>query len=195
MMKQEEQNDVLRDCAAKLERLGIAYMLTGSMALVHYAMPRTTADIDIVIEISMNDVDKFIKEFEPDYYIPHGRIRDAIARSKMFNILNQKTIIKVDCVVRKNEEFQIEAFSRRQRINYSGYFDVWIIGKEDLILSKLNWAKNTRSEMQMRDVASILRNGYDENYVETRAEKLGVKDLLNECLEMIGENYVEGYDS
>jgi hypothetical protein len=195
MTRQEEQNDVLRDCAEKLERLGIAFMLTGSMALVHYAIPRTTADIDIVIEISMNDVDKFIREFESDYYVPRGRIRDAISRNKMFNILNQKTIIKVDCIVRKNEEFQIEAFSRRQRINYAGYFDVWIIGKEDLILSKLNWAKNTGSEMQMRDVAGILRNGYDRNYVETWAEKLGVEGLLNECLKMIEENYVEGYDS
>lgn len=195
MTKQEEQNDVLRDCAGKLERLGIAYMLTGSMALAHYAIPRTTADINIVIEISSDDADKFVREFEPDYYIPHGRIGDAVSRNKMFNILNQKTIIKVDCFVRKNEEYQREAFQRRQRINYAGYFDVWIIGKEDLILSKLNWAKNTRSEMQMRDVAGILRNGYDENYVETRAEKLGVKDLLNECLKMIAENYVEGYDS
>jgi hypothetical protein len=195
MTRQEEQNDVLRDCAEKLERLGIAYMLTDSMALAHYAMPRTTADIDIMIEISMDDVDKFIGEFEPDYYIPHDRIRDAISRNRMFNILNQKTIIKVDCVVRKNEEFQKEEFSRRKRINYAGYFDVWIIGKEDLILSKLNWAKNTKSEMQMRDVASILRNGYDENYVQTWAEKLGVKDLLSKCLEMIEENYVEGYDS
>ena len=195
MTRQDEQNDVLRDCAEKLERLGISYMLTGSMALAHYAIPRTTADIDIVIEISLDDIDKFIREFEPDYYVPHGRIRDAISRNKMFNILNQKTIIKVDCVIRKNEEFQKEAFSKRQRINYSGDFEIWIIGKEDLILSKLNWAKNTRSEMQMRDVASILRNGYDKKYVEAWAEKLDVEDLLTECLKMIEENYVEGYDS
>jgi hypothetical protein len=195
MTRQEEQNDVLRDCAERLERLNINYMLTGSMALAHYAIPRTTADIDIVIEISMDDVNKFIEEFEPDYYVPHGRMRDAISRNRMFNILNQKTIIKVDCVVRKDEEFQKEAFLRRQRINYAGYFDIWIIGKEDLILSKLNWAKNTRSEMQMRDVASILRNGYDENYVQTWAKKLGIEVLLNECLKLIEENYVEGYDS
>lgn len=71
----------------------------------------------------------------------------------------------------------------------------WIIGREDLILSKLNWAKNTKSEMQMRDVAGILRNGYDKNYVEHWAKKLGVEDLLNECLKKPDENYVEGYDS
>ena len=195
MIRQEEQNDVLCDCAERLERLGIAYMLTGSMALAHYAIPRTTADIDIVMEISSDDVSKFIKEFEPDYYVPHGRIRDAVFRRRMFNILDQKTIIKIDCVIRKDDEFQKLAFSQRRRVNYAGYFEVWIIGKEDLILSKLNWAKNTKSEMQMRDVAGILRNGYDEKYVGHWAEKLGVENLLNDCLAMLGENYVEGYDS
>jgi len=64
-----------------------------------------------------------------------------------------------------------------------------------LILSKLNWAKTTRSEMQMRDVASILRNGYDKKYVEDWALSLGVEDLLRECLELLEKNYVDGYDS
>jgi hypothetical protein len=73
--------------------------------------------------------------------------------------------------------------------------DLWVISKEDLILSKLNWAKNTRSEQQMKDVANILRNGYDEKYVEDWATKLGVTDLLAECGKILGENYVEGYDS
>lgn len=31
----EEQNDVLQDCVKRFEKLGINYMLTGSMALVH----------------------------------------------------------------------------------------------------------------------------------------------------------------
>lgn len=195
MIRQQEQNDVLKDFSSRLEKLGVEYMLTGSMALAHYAVPRTTVDIDIVVELAADDALKFIKEFEDDYYIPNNRVLDAVYRRTMFNVLNQETIIKIDCVVRKNDEFQMEVFSNRKRVNYAGYFDVWIIGKEGLILSKLNWAKNTRSEMQMRDVASILRNGYDENYVRKWAKKLGIEDLLDECLAMIGDNYVEGYDS
>lgn len=193
MIRQEEQNDALKDFSGRLEKLGIEYMLTGSMALAYYAIPRTIADI--VIELSMSDAEKFIREFETDYYIPHGRVRDAISRNKMFNVLNQNTIIKIDCVIRKNDEFQLQAFSRRQRTNYADYFDVWIISKEDLILSKLNWAKNTKSEMQMLDVANLIRNPYDKNYVENWAAKLGIENLLKECFEMLGENYVEGYDS
>lgn len=191
----EEQNSVLKDCAERLEKLGINYMLTGSMALVHYAMPRTTTDIDVVIELSLLDADRFIKEFENDFYVPQNRVKDAIYRNFMFNILNQQTIIKIDCVMLKKDEFNQNAFSRRQRVKYTEDFEVWIIGKEDLILSKLNWAKRSRSEMQMRDVASILRNGYDKDYVNFWAEKLRVEDILQECLELINKNYADGHDS
>ncbi len=186
----EEQNDVLKDCSERFEKLGIEYMLTGSMALTHYAMPRTTTDIDIVIELSLEKVEQFIKEFEPDYYVPHIRIKDAIYQKRLFNILNQQTIIKVDCVIRKDDDFHKQAFKRRKKVNYAGYFETWIISKEDLIISKLNWAKTSHSEMQMRDVASILRNGYDKEYVDYWTERLGLTDLLKECFELL-ENYAD----
>lgn len=191
----KEQNSVLKDCAERLEKLGINYMLTGSMALVHYAMPRTTTDIDVIIELSIADAEKFIKEFEGDFYIPENRVKDAVYQNRMFNILNQETIIKIDCIVLKKDEFNQKAFSRRQRVRYTEDFEVWIISKEDLILSKLNWAKNSRPEMQMRDVASILRNGYDTEYVNFWAEKLKIQEILQECLELINKNYADGYDS
>ena len=194
MMLYEDQEIILKDCTERLEMLKIPYMLTGSMALIRYAMMRMTNDIDIVIEVSSSDAEKIIKTFEPDYYVPHGRVRDAVARKFMFNLLHQETLVKVDCVVRKDDEFQKIAFSNRRKINFSG-FDLWIIAKEDLILSKLKWAKISRSEMQMRDVASIIRNGYNEKYVKDWAEKLGVADLLQECRELLEKNYVDGYDS
>lgn len=190
----EDQKHVLCDVVERFERLGINYMLTGSMAMIQYAMMRLTNDIDIVIEVSARDASRIIDCFEPDYYVPHNRVADAIARKFMFNLLHQQTLVKVDCVVRKDDVFQKEAFSRRKKIKYTD-FELWIISREDLILSKLNWAKNTGSEMQRRDIANILRNGYDENYVESWAAKLEVTDLLAECRKMLGENYVEGYDS
>lgn len=192
---QEEQNNVLKDCSERLDKLGIPYMLTGSMALIHYAQPRTTTNIDIIIELTSDDVENFIKEFEPDYYVPQSRIKDAIYRNRMFNLLNQQTIIKIDCVIRKDDEFNLLAFSRRRQVKYTDYFDVWIINKDDLILSKLNWAKISRSEMQMRDVANLLRNGYDVDYVNKWADKLGVSDMLAECFVLLEKNYVDGYDS
>ena len=190
----EDQERILKDCTDRFERLGIDYMLTGSMAMVAYAMMRMTNDIDIVLEVNSRHAEKIINGFEPDYYVPHQRVRDAISRKLMFNVLHQETLVKIDCVMRKDNEFQKVAFSHRKKINYSG-FDLWIIGKEDLILSKLIWAKESRSEMQMRDVASMIRNGFDEDYVRSWAKKLDIESILEECIILLGENYVEGHDT
>jgi hypothetical protein len=195
VIRQTEQNDVLADFTERLEKLGVDYMLVGSMALVHYAIPRSTVDIDIVINVSPENIEKFIAEFENDYYIPSNRAREAVSRKGMFNLLNQQTILKIDCVVLKETEFDQNAFSRRQKVQYTSDFQIWIIRKEDLILSKLNWAKNTKSERQLLDVASVIRNGYDKTYVESWATKLGVEALLEKSIKLLDENYVEGYDS
>jgi predicted nucleotidyltransferase len=186
MIDRDEQNSVLRDCAGRFEKLGIAYMLTGSMAMVHYAMPRMTADIDLVIEIKIEDVEKIIGEFEPDYYVPHGAVRRSAYAKSMFNLLHQKSLIKIDCIARKENEYQKIAFARHKRVDYAG-FEVWIISQEDLILSKLNWAKKTGSEMQLRDVTNLLHQDFDKDYLSVWANKLGIEDLLNKSLERLND--------
>lgn len=190
----EDQKEILRDVIERFERLEIPYMLSGSMAMVCYAMMRMTNDIDIVIEVSQDDAERIIREFKDDYYVPQNRVRDSITHKFMFNLLHSEKIVKVDCVVRKDDEFSKMAFSRRKKIEFTD-FEVWTISREDLILSKLNWAKKSRSEMQMRDVANIIRNGYDKDYVNFWAEKLKVKDLLEECIELLDKNYADGYNS
>lgn len=160
-------------------------MLSGSMALVHYAQPRTTVDIDIVLDLRISHVTGFLREFGRDYYIPEGRVADAIHRNGMFNILDNRTIIKVDCVVKKRDAFSDEAFRRRAKVHYARSLSVWIISKEDLVLSKLNWARESRSERQMMDVANIIRNGFDESYVELWTRRLGVTELLEDCRKLL----------
>ena len=90
-------------------------------------------------------------------------------------------------MIRKETEFQRKAFSNRKKTRFSD-FDVWIIGREDFILSKLNWAKDTHSEMQMLDAANILRNDYEEDYIEYWAANLEIENLLAETSEKLKEN-------
>ena len=181
-----EQQEVLRDFTNRLESLNIAYMLTGSMAMAFYAQPRMTADIDIVVEINSEQTGEIIKTFEPDYYIPHGSMRSAIARRTMFNILHRQTLVKVDCALRKTSEFHLNAFSRRQKVDFGG-FDIWIISHEDLILSKLFWAKETKSEMQIRDITNLLRGRIDLDYLKLWSSKLSVEETLNALLQKLTE--------
>lgn len=181
-----EQREVLRDFVERLAALKIPYMLTGSMAMAYYAQPRMTADIDIVVELNAGHADRLIKAFEPEYYIPHGSMRSAISRNSMFNILHEKTLVKVDCVLRKPDAFHKNAFARRAEVDFGG-FEIWIARHEDLILSKLNWAKKTGSEMQLRDAANLLRGAVDMDYLKTWATELAVDETLNELLRKLSD--------
>lgn len=90
-------------------------------------------------------------------------------------------VIKVDCVVLKPDAYRQEEFARRLQINL-GDFETWIVSREDLVLSKLVWAKDSKSEMQLRDVGNLLSGDCDMDYLRSRARILGVEELIEERL-------------
>ncbi len=98
----------------------------------------------------------------------------------MFNVIHQDSFYKVDCVIKKNTELQDNAFQRRQNVDYYGR-NIWIITKDDLIISKLWWARESHSEIQMRDVKNLMRAGFDSAYVEKWTRELGAFELFLKC--------------
>ena len=179
MMKTEL--DVLRDVSQRLESGGLAYMLTGSMAMSFYAQPRMTRDIDLVVKLVPNQTDLVVSLFEAEYYVDRLAIVKAIAQRSMFNLIHNETIIKLDCIVLKDQQYRQEEFARRRQITIED-FQTWIVTREDLILSKLYWARDSRSELQLRDVTNLLSSDCDMTYLASRAENLGVKALLEEII-------------
>lgn len=168
---------VLHDFVERIERLGISYMLSGSTAMIYYSVYRFTADIDIVMELGERDVSKVIGVLEPDYYVPHDAVRRAISSNRMFNVIHMQTAYKVDCIIKKTSDFQISAFERRRRVNFNGN-DIWIITIEDLIISKLLWAKDSKSDIQFKDVRNLLNAERDERYFENWIGRLDLRDTL-----------------
>ena len=67
--------DIVRDISHRFQQAGIAYMLTGSMAMNYYAQPRMTRDIDVVIAIAPEDVHRLAASFRPSYYVNEESIR------------------------------------------------------------------------------------------------------------------------
>lgn len=174
--------DILQDAVLRLERAAIEYMLTGSIALSYYAQPRMTRDIDLVAELAGRDAASVTALFAPDYYVAEADVSRAIAGEGMFNVLHLTKLIKVDFIVRKDTPYRRHEFGRRQRVRMPG-FDAWIVSREDLILSKLAWAKDSGSEMQLRDVRALLAAGADRKYLERWAGELSVTDLLRKSLD------------
>jgi hypothetical protein len=176
----ENELDIVRDVSNRLETEGIAFMLTGSMAMNYYAQPRMTRDIDIVIALAPGDTNKVVHLFTPDYYVSREAVSSSIEHESLFNLIHHESVIKVDCIIRKNTPYRREEFERRQRIAIEN-FSTWIVRKEDLIISKLYWAKDSHSEMQLRDVKNLITTGCDRGYIERWTTEIGVTDLWKQC--------------
>jgi hypothetical protein len=172
---------VLKDVCARLALARIEYMLTGSMAMNYYAQPRMTRDIDIVVELGVSDASKIASAFQPDYYVPEESLRDALRDRGMFNLLHLESVVKVDLIVRKEELYRRTEFDRRILVKLPE-FSAWLVSKEDLILSKLVWARDAESELQMRDVSNLLSAEVDLVYLQRWAPTLNVDELLEGCL-------------
>lgn len=166
MITQNSMIETLKDFVQRLNDLGIQYMITGSFAMHAYATGRLTYDIDAVIKISSRDPERFESKFLPDYHVDQIMIKNAIERNSMFNILNLTNGVKVDCIISKATGFEGDKFGRRRKSEIDG-IGFWVISKEDLILSKLEWAKDSLSEKQFLDIRSLVESGIeDELFLE-----------------------------
>jgi hypothetical protein len=177
----QNEFDIVRDVSRRLDSEYIGYMLTGSMAMNYYAQPRMTRDIDFVVALGREDTERVMKLFSPDYYVSRDAVADSIAHQTLFNLIDNESIIKVDCIVRKQNEYRLNEFNRRQRVKIQD-FETWIVCKEDLVLSKLFWAKDSRSQMQLGDVRSLLSTGCDYNYIESWITQLELVNLWKEVI-------------
>lgn len=169
--------DVLRLVSERLDAAQIPYMLTGSYALAFYTTPRMTRDLDLVISLGEEDVGPIVKVFESDFYIDVDHVRSAVLSQSQFNLMHLTSGIKVDLIIRKAKEYRQVEFARRREVTFAGV-KTWIVTREDLILSKLDWGKDSGSELQLRDVRSLMNDSIDRGYVEQWAKRLGVDTML-----------------
>jgi len=174
-----DELDVLRIIGERLESAGIPFMLTGSFALGYYGKPRMTRDLDFVVALILQQVDKLVSEFSQDFYIDEDDARNAVKTQRMFNLMHYASGVKVDLIVRKDSEYRQVEFERRKSVELAG-ISTWITSREDLILSKLIWARDANSELQKRDVRSLLDDSVDWLYLREWAAKLGVTDMLKD---------------
>ena len=172
-----EELETLKLVIDKLEEGNFSYYLTGSMAMSFYSVPRMTRDSDIIIQLLGKDVDKFVKLFVEEFFTDENMIKDSLKSGMMFNIFHKKNFFKIDFILKTGEEYEEVKFERSNRLRING-FDVNVISIEDLIISKLFWAKDTKSEMQLNDIRTLMKLNYDDIYVSNRINKSGLKEIF-----------------
>ena len=173
---------VIQQITGILENLPVNYMITGSIALNYYATPRMTRDIDIVIELPEKDISKLATQLADDFYFDPDTALEATRSHSMFNAIHNHLMVKVDFICRKDAEYRKVEFERRKRVDIGG-MSIWMVAIEDLVLSKLSWAKDGESHKQLNDVIELLKDStaYDKIYLKRWAKELHLESLLAEA--------------
>jgi hypothetical protein len=174
-----EQSEALLLLVAALEAVGVDYMLTGSVAAGFYGSARMSNDLDVVIDVPAMRR-PLVKVLHEDFEADPENVEAALREPRIFNVFHPATLAKIDLIPRNQVKDSPEVFARRRLVSF-GDAQVQIISPEDLVIAKLTWAKESRSEMQFRDVAGLLRReDLEMEYIRRKAAKFGLIATLNE---------------
>jgi hypothetical protein len=181
------EQELLADCLRRLNRSGIIYYLTDSMASNFRGIRRTTHDLDFVVQLPMSAVTRIVQEFRGDFYIEESAVRVAYRPPHQFNAIDNRSALKVDFWLPKPELFDGEMLRRRVAITLFEE-SARIATAEDAILHTLVWNRISSSERQVADAAGIVAvqaDAIDKKYLRRWAGELKLANELELLLSQI----------
>jgi len=186
---QNEPIEVTLVVTGVFERLGVPYLIGGSLASTLYGMVRTTQDSDIIAEMHPEHIQPFVSALEAEFYVDQEMIAESIQHNSSFNIIHHDTMFKVDVFIPRPRPFLTSQLARARRLTFSLGKEVSAIfaSPEDTILSKLEWYRmgGEASDRQWRDILGVLKTkagDIDLEYLHKWARELKVSDLLERAL-------------
>ena len=144
---------------APLNRLGLDYMVTGSMAAIVYGEPRLTHDVDVVLELPVDAITELHRAFPLEqFYCPPLEVLAAEARRLErghFNLIHHASGFKSDIYLAGADPLHRWGMSRRRRIEVGGEV-VQVAPPEYVIVRKLEYYREGGSDKHLRDIQSML---------------------------------------
>jgi hypothetical protein len=93
----------------------------------------------------------------------------------MFNVIDHRSGLKMDFIVRKDTEYRRLEFSRKI-LKLLEDIPVWMVSPEDLVISKIEWIQQLQSEKQSLDISMLLTSpGIGRDYIVYWCNKLNLK--------------------
>lgn len=187
MMETIDPTELLIKIAPILDDLEINYVITGGMALSVWGRVRSTADIDIIVQLEEPEViflKAALKKISEMGYMDEDGAYEAIRCEGEFNFIDPVTGVKVDFFIAKKDLWTKLTFGRKvvkvmdgQKINF--------LSPEDIILSKLLWYKMSDSALQLEDVKSVLKKqkNLDFDYLKKWSITQSTDEILESLLE------------
>ena len=174
------EQEIFSEIIDILENNDIPYMIGGSVASIAYGEPRMTLDMDVVVDMDITQVKKFVDSLKSDYYADINTIIDAINNKGHFNVIQSEMGVKIDFYILKNSPFDQEGFEGRHQEAFDNKRQASFATPEYIILKKLEWFKMGESQKHLNDIKGILKisgNKLNLLYIDEWAFRIGVSDI------------------
>ncbi len=151
--------DLIGLFAVPLAKAGLPYMVTGATAAILYGQPRTTNDLDVVIELKVADLPRLRAAFpERDYYLPPDEVIEVELRRMQrahLNVLHHNSGFKADLYPMGSAALHQWAFPRRRVVPHGGQ-SISFAPPEYVILRKLEYFREGGSTKHLTDIRAML---------------------------------------
>ena len=166
---------------SRLEKAGVSYMVTGSVATIVYGEPRLTHDVDLVVTISSDaQTEALIRAFPDDeFYCAPAEVINIERRRSMrghFNIIHHESGFKADVYIANQDPLHQWGLAQKRKLVLQGEV-FWVAPPEYVIVRKLEFYREGKSEKHLNDIRSVLGTIDVEIDRETLEAKIVERDL------------------
>jgi hypothetical protein len=187
-----EQFDLRGYFIEALERLGLEYFITGSVAAMYYGEPRFTNDIDVVVRLSEQSVGAFCAQFPaPEFYVSEEAAKQAVRSRGQFNVIHPDSGWKMDVIIPADTPYDRSRLSRKQRGRADQTHDAFFASPEDVILKKMQYYQEGGSEKHIRDITGILKlsgAAVNSEYIREWADRLQLTAIWETILKAVNRS-------
>jgi hypothetical protein len=178
--------DLIKIFTDRLNQADIGYFVTGSVASIIYGEPRLTHDIDLVVELDRKDASRVVGAFPlGEFYCPPIEvIQLEIGRPLHghFNLIHHQTGFKADVYAMGRDKLHHWAMGNRRKLDLEGE-PIWLAPPEYVIVRKLQYYREGRSEKHLADIAGMITISADQIDFDVLRERIQQYNLAEEWQE------------
>lgn len=184
----------IRPVIRLFERHSIPYFIGGSVASSKYGRPRSTLDVDLIVDLKLSMVPILVEALKNDYYIDSDMIAEAIQRSSSFNLIHYDTMIKLDLFLLKKHTYDETSMMRKKTDKFEDDpedEDYAFSSPEDIIINKLKWYEmgDRVSDHQWNDILDVIKiqaNSLDKEYLKKWCSTFNLSEQLEKAFDESG---------
>ncbi|HEY3242934.1 MAG TPA: hypothetical protein VGM03_06230 [Phycisphaerae bacterium] len=165
-----------------LNDLQLPYVLSGSFASNHYAIPRSTQDADFVLELGSSSIGELADRLGAEFRLDRQMSFETITGTYRYIAKLAHGRFKFEFFLLSDDPHDRERFARRRRELLMGR-NVYFPAAEDVIISKLRWSQRGRRRKDLDDAQNVIAvqaGRLDWDYVYRWCDQHGTRELLEQ---------------